>query len=106
MIDTIYLKVDRYGVKGMTKSMPRLNKNEYPVKLNITVKADAFREPLMETDITITDWRQGMAFPDVDLKNLTITKQEAAQIVAQREAQLVEDMRARGYQITPPQGKK
>lgn len=100
MNETIYLRVDRNGVKGMTKTMPRLLKNEYPVKLNIEVKPEAFREPLMETDITITDWRQGMAFPDIDLKNLTITKEEAQQIVAQREAQLIEDLRAKGYSIT------
>lgn len=102
MIETIYLKIDRYGVKTMTKSLPKLNKNEYPLKLNIEVKNDAFREPMMVKDIVITDWRQGLAFPDVDLKNLTITQAEADKIVAQREAQLVEDLRAKGYNINPP----
>lgn len=102
MNETIYLKVDRFGVKGMTKSMPRLNKNEYPVKLNITVEPEAFREPLMETNIVITDWRQGFAFPDIDLKEMAISKDEAEQLVAQREAQAVEDLRAKGYEITIP----
>lgn len=102
MVETIYLRVDRNGVKGMTKTLPRLNKNEYPVKINIEVKPEAFREPLMEKDIVISDWRQGLAFPDVDLKNMTITQQEADRIVADREAELVKDLQAKGYQITKP----
>jgi hypothetical protein len=103
MNETIWLRVDRYGVKAMTKSMPsRLNKGEYPVKINLEVKPEAFREPLMETDIVITDWRQGFAFPDIDLKEMAITKEEADQLIAQREAQAVEDLRKKGYDITPP----
>lgn len=106
MVETIYLRVDRYGVRAMTKTMPQLKKGEYPVKLNIEVKPEAFREPLMEKSIIVEDWRQGMAFPDLDLKEMTITQAEAEKIVKEREAQLVKDMRARGYQITPPEETK
>lgn len=102
MTETIYLKIDRYGVRGMTKNLPSLRKGEYVVKVNVEVKSEAFQEPILTQDIVITDWRQGLAFPDLDLKEMAITQAEADKIVSQRKADVVANLRLEGYQITEP----
>ena len=50
MRQTLYLRVDRRGVQGMTKSMPNLYKDEIIVKLNLEVNDKAFGVPPIDRD--------------------------------------------------------
>jgi hypothetical protein len=102
MKDTIYLRVSRVRVEGMTKSMPGLHRGEIPVKIQIEIEPGAFREPVIEKQIHITDWREGIDFADVELKEATITEAEAEMIRQRRVAELIGALQKRGYTVTPP----
>jgi hypothetical protein len=47
MRETIFLAVDRAGVRRMTKRLPDLNRGEIPVKLVVEIDDTAFREPVI-----------------------------------------------------------
>jgi hypothetical protein len=103
MRDTIFLVVDRYKVVRMTKRLPDLAKGEIPVKLVLVVEETAFREPVLEREVTVADWRDGLDLADVDFKETFITEAEAEVIRARRLAAMEEALRARGYTVTGPQ---
>jgi hypothetical protein len=86
--DTIYLRVTRNAVTGMTKSPPKLNRGEIFVKVVVDVEPSAFREPVIERRIHVADWREGVDLGDIDLKVATITEEEA-QIIRQRRLALM-----------------
>lgn len=103
MKQTIYLSVDRWGVNRMTKSLPTLRRGEIPVKVILEVEESAFREPVIEKEILIQDWRQGIDIADVEFKEATITEEEAELIRAERMKKLREMLESKGYKITEPE---
>lgn len=103
MKQTIFLVADRYGVKRMTKSLPGMSRGEIPIKLEIEVAETAFREPVITKKVVIEDWREGIDFGDVELKESTISESEAQIIRDARMKALTEALEAKGYKITPPE---
>jgi hypothetical protein len=101
--DIIWLRMSPRAVLGMTKSMPTVHAGEIAAKVNVEVSADAFRKPVLERTITITDWQEGVTLADVDLKVATITEDEAAQIRAARLVHMAEVLAAQGYTVTAPE---
>lgn len=100
MKDVIYLVVSRNKVERMNKNLPQLYKGEYVVRVNVTVEENAFKEPTLTKDIVISDWRQGIDVSDVEFSEPYITEEEAAIIRERREAQLIAQLKAKGYTIT------
>jgi hypothetical protein len=103
MKEVIYLAVSRQRVEGMTKRLPNLDRGEIPVKLVIEVDDAAFREPVIEHRVHVTDWRQGMDLPDLDLRDGIITEQEAGVIRTRRLAAMRKVLEEHGYGITEPE---
>src|SRR5690348_16030327 len=103
MKDVIFLVVDRTKVVRMTKRLPELARGEIPVKLVLTVEESAFREPVLERQVTVTDWRDGLDLADVEFKETFITEAEAELIRNRRLAAMEEILRSRGYTVTSPQ---
>lgn len=104
MQETIFLVISRQRVERMTKSLPSLKRGEIPVKIVVRVAATAFREPVIEREVEIVDWRDGIEVGDLDLKESFITEAEAAMIRKQRLEKMRELMEANGYEVTlkPP----
>lgn len=102
MREVIYLAVSRRRVERMTKRLPDLERGEIPVKLMIEVDDAAFREPVIEHRVHVTDWRQGMDLPDLDLRDGIITEQEAEVIRARRLAAMRKVLEEHGYGVTEP----
>jgi hypothetical protein len=100
--EIIYLRVSRHRVEGMTKRMPELQRGDIPVKLTIVVDDAAFREPVIEHRVHVTDWRQGMDLPDLELRDGIITEQEAEVIRTRRLAAMRKVLEDHGYGITEP----
>jgi hypothetical protein len=102
MHEVICLKVSRQRVEGMYKSLPSLARGEIPVKIDVIVEPSAFREPTIEREIRITDWRDGLDLADVELKEAVITEAEAALIKERRLAAMRAILEQRGYVVTEP----
>ncbi len=103
MNEIIYLVVDRYNVKRMTKNLPSLNRGEIPIKLELVVEETAFRNPVIEKRVVVEDWRQGVDIADVDFKETTITEEEAELIRERRLEKMRGILEAQGYKITQPE---
>jgi hypothetical protein len=104
MKEVIWLAVSPYGVESMRKNQPNLKGGEIAVKLEIEVADTAFGSPTIEQRISITDWREGLAFADPELRDLVITEAEAELIRQQRIAAMRAALEQRGYQVTEPPG--
>lgn len=102
MKDTVWLVFNRSGVVKMTKREPDLERGQYPLKLNIIVENSAFRQPILEVPVMVSDWRQGIDAGDVDLREGTITEAEAQMIRDRRLAELVTVLADKGYKIEAP----
>jgi hypothetical protein len=102
MHDVIFLVVDRTKVQRMTKSLPTLRRGEIPVKLNITVADGAFREPVLEREVEVTDWLDGIDLADVAFEHSVITEEEAAIIRAHRLERMRQILEGQGYTVTEP----
>ena len=102
MKDTIYLRVSPRKVEGMTKTLPELRRGEIPVKLVIEVDSSAFREPVIERHVEITDWREGIDIGDIDLNESIITEAEAQLIRDRRLAAMRRILEDQGYQVSEP----
>lgn len=101
MQDTIYLRIDRYKVTGMTKSMPgSVPRGEIVVKVEVNVEAAAFREPALVSKIEVTDWRDGIDLADVEFRQRFITEDEADVIRKQRLAKMADILADHGYTVT------
>jgi hypothetical protein len=98
--ETIYLRVSPQRVEGMTKSLPSLNRGEIPVKLVVEVDPSAFREPVLERHVQVTDWREGIDIADIDLRESVITEAEAQMIRDRRLAQMRKILEEHGYEVT------
>jgi hypothetical protein len=102
MKDTIWLKCDKAGVRGMTKGMPDTRRGEIAVKLVIEVQDGAYTPPVAEQHVTISDWREGTNLPDVDLREAVITEDEAQVIRDLRIAAMRQVLEERGFTVTAP----
>lgn len=102
MREVIYLAVSPRKVERMTKSLPQLSRGEIPVKLIIEVDQAAFREPVIERHVQITDWREGIDLGDLDLRESVITEEEAQVIRDRRLARMRAVLEDHGYQVTQP----
>jgi hypothetical protein len=100
--EVIYVAVSPQRVERMAKSMPTLKRGEIPVKLVIEVAPSAFREPVIERQVHVTDWREGIDIADPELRDGVITEAEAQMIRAQRLAAMRQILEGRGYTVTAP----
>jgi hypothetical protein len=99
--ETIYLVVSHHGVDRMTKRLPALQRGEIPVKVNVIIADTAFREPVIEREVVVADWREGIEIADVELKESFITEEEAALIRQRRLAKMRELLEQNGFIVTP-----
>ena len=104
MKETIYLVVSPYKVERMTKNLPELRRGEIPVKLELEVAEDAFREPVITKQVHITDWRDGIDIADVEFKESVITEEEAELIKAQRLERMKSILEKQGFTVTEKSG--
>lgn len=103
MRETIYLYATQYGVSSrITKSLGDVKRGEIPIKLDLIIEDTAFREPVIEKQVTVEDWRQGVDIADVDFKETFITPDEAESIRQMRFEKMSEILSKQGYQVTPP----
>jgi hypothetical protein len=91
----------KYKVERMTKGLGQIRAGEIPVKLRVVVAPSAFREPVIERRVEVTDWREGIDIADIDFRETFITEKEAAQIRAQRLAAMKEILEEHGYNVEP-----
>lgn len=103
MKDTVYLIVSRRGVQRMTKNLPSTARDEVPVRVKVEMEESAFRTPVIEKEVYIDDWREGIDMADVDFKGGAITEEEAQIIRDQRLAKMREILTTQGYTVVPPE---
>lgn len=100
MKDTIYLILDRNGVKGLRKSLVDVKRGEVCAKFNITMPDTAFRPPVLEQNIAIDTWHNGIDIEDVKFEKNVITEAEAEVIRQNRLEKMAEILSSQGYTIT------
>lgn len=100
MRESIYLVVSRRKVERMTKSLPSTSRGEIPVKINVEVNEDAFREPVIVKDVIINDWREGIDMADVDFEGTMITEEEAELVRQKRLEKMKEILEGQNYTVT------
>lgn len=103
MVETIYLYADKWGINRMTKNLGQVKRGEIPIKLELEVAEDAFREPVIEKKVVIEDWRQGVDIADVDFKETFITEEEAEAIRQMRLEKMSEILKSQGYTVAKEQ---
>lgn len=105
MKETIFLRVSRQKVEGMTKNLPYIQRGEIPVKLTIEVKDNAFKEPTIEKSIVIEDPLAGTdVAADIEFNGNVITEAEAEKIKKMRLDRMAEILQAQGYEVTRTAG--
>jgi hypothetical protein len=104
MQDTIFLRCDHTKVLGMTKGVPNNTyRGELIIKVRVKVDPKAYGNPVIEQEIEVTDWTEGIAASMVDVKldRPFITEEEAAMIREKRIIELADMLRETGrYEIT------
>lgn len=100
MKETIFLRVSRNKVEGMTKNLPYVHRGEIPVKLTIEVKDNAFKEPVIAKEVVIEDWQEGTDLADIEFNSNIITKEEAKKIKQMRLDRMAEILQTQGYDVT------
>ena len=104
MKEVIWLAASRNGISKMTKNLPQLGRGEIPVKVTVNIADTAFGPPVLEQSLTIRDWREGIAIPDPEFRELTITEAEAEMIRRQRLTAMQTALEDLGYTVTAPEG--
>lgn len=99
MREVIYLVVNRNKVERMTKNLPSLGRGEIPVKVSVTIEDTAFRTPVIEKEVYVEDWREGIDMADVDFNGLAITEEEVKVIRERRLAKMKEILESQGYSV-------
>lgn len=97
-----FLYADSWGVNRMSKNLGLVKKGEIPIKVEVEIEESAFREPIVEKKILVSDWRQGVDIADVDFKETFITEEEAAKIRQMRFEKMSEILKGQGYEIVAP----
>lgn len=100
MIETIYLYADKWGVNRMTKNLNQVKRGEIPIKLQLEISEEAFREPIIEKYVKIEDWRQGVDIADVDFNETFITEEEAAKVREMRLEKMSQILAEQGYLVS------
>lgn len=100
MKTTIYLYADRKGVNRMRQSLGDFSRNEIPIKLNISIDDKAFRPPVMEQNVHVDEWHEGVDVEDVQFKKNIITGKEAEMIKQQRLEKMKHILQEQGYTIS------
>lgn len=101
MKETIFLRVSRQKVEGMTKNLPYVQRGEIPVKLTIEVKNDAFKEPTIAKTVVIEDPLAGTdVAADIEFNGNIITEDEADKIKKMRLDRMAQVLQAQGYEVT------
>lgn len=100
MKDTIYLLMDRGGVKGLRKSMVDVKRGEACVKFNLTMPDTAFRPPVLEQNVAIDEWHNGIDIEDVKFEKNVITEAEAENIREARLQKMSAILESQGYTVT------
>jgi hypothetical protein len=106
MTETIYLIVSRTKVERMVKTEPSLRQlrtGEVPIKVNVTVEPKAFQLPVIEKEVYVDDWTEGLGVGDIEFKRTAITPKEAEQIRQGRLAEMQKVLEAQGYTISKPE---
>lgn len=104
MKKTIYLRVDRHNVLGMSKTMPSIYKDEIVVKLNLEVKDKVFGSPVIEQNVTVVDWASNIDIQDVEFSKSIITEQEAQMIRERRLQRMKEILESQGFTVVEKSG--
>lgn len=100
MVEVIYLYADKWGINRMTKNLGQVKRGEIPIKLELEISENAFREPIIEKKVVIEDWRQGVDIADVDFKETFITEEEAATVRQMRLDKMSEILKGQGYVVS------
>lgn len=106
MKEVIYLVVSQRKIERMTKTMPNLYRGETVVKLGVTVDPKAFQPPVLDQEVVVNDWRDGIDLEDVEFKQNIITKDEAELIKQRRLERMQEILQNQGYEVTKPEEAK
>lgn len=99
MREPIYLIVDRTKVVRMVKNLGRLERGQIPVKLTVEVKPAAFREPVIEREVIVDDWSDGIALSDVTFEKNIITEKEAEIVKQSRLKEMEQILKSHGYNV-------
>lgn len=100
MKQTIYLRADRRGIQGMTKSMPSVYKNEIVLKMNVSVDDKAFGAPVIEQDVQVQSWAHEIDINDIAFEQNVITQAEADMIRQARLERMKEVLEGQGYTVS------
>lgn len=100
MKTTIYLTADRHGITQMRKSYTGARRGEVVIKLNVEVPEKAFQPPVLEQNIVVNDWREGIDMEDVQFNQNVITEAEAEMVRAARLEKMKAIMEDQGYTVT------
>lgn len=103
MKDTIYLTVARNGVQGMRKSYQGAPRGQAVIKLDVTVDENAFKPPILEQSIVVSDWSDNIDMEDVKFERGIITQEEAELVKQKRLEKMKEILESQGYEITKPE---
>jgi len=103
MKDTIYLTVDKTGVKTMRKGYTGTRRGEVCVKLNIEIPDNAFEPPILEQNVIVCDWRKGIDLEDVEFNQGIITEEEAAIVREKRLEKMRMILESQGFEVSEKQ---
>jgi hypothetical protein len=101
--ETIYLIVSKAKVERMVKTEPSLRSlrtGEVPVKINVTVEPKAFQLPVIEKEVYVDDWTEGLGIGDVEFKRTAITPKEAELVRQSRLAEMKAVLEGQGFSVT------
>lgn len=104
MKDTIYLTVDRRGVQSMRKSYQGAARGQAVVKVNVTVDENAFKPPMLEQSIVVSDWSDNIDMEDVKFERGIITQEEAEMVKKRRLEKMKEILESQGYTVEEKSG--
>lgn len=104
MKDTIYLTVARNGVQSMRKSYQGAPRGQAVIKLNVTVDENAFKPPILEQSVVVSDWSDNIDMEDVKFERNIITEEEAQVVKQRRLEKMREILEAQGYTVTEKSG--
>lgn len=104
MKDVIYLTVDSRGVQSMRKSYQGASRGQAVIKLNVEVDPGAFKPPVLEQSIVVSDWSDNIDMEDVKFEKGIITQEEAEMVKQRRLEKMKEILENQGYTVTEKTG--